>query len=72
VAATKALGVEDIASHKKGGLEISEMVRSAWIFRRLVDSILCRRDGEDSIGMPEKQPGASRLDTATIWTGTND
>jgi IS5 family transposase len=31
----KALGVEDIAFHRKAGLEISEMVRSAWIFRRL-------------------------------------
>jgi IS5 family transposase len=33
----KALGVEDIAFHRKRGLEISEMVRSAWVFRRLRD-----------------------------------
>jgi IS5 family transposase len=31
----KALGVEDIAFHRKSGLEITEMVRSAWVFRRL-------------------------------------
>jgi IS5 family transposase len=33
----KALGVEDIAFHRKRGLEITEMVRSAWVFRRLRD-----------------------------------
>jgi len=33
----KSLGVEDIAFHRKSGLEISEMVRSAWVFRRLRD-----------------------------------
>lgn len=33
----KELGVEDIAFHRKGGLEISEMARSAWVFRRLRD-----------------------------------
>jgi len=37
VATAKALGVEDIAFHKKSGLEISDMVRSAWVFRRLRD-----------------------------------
>ena len=37
VRTAKALGVEDIAFHRKSGLEISEMVRSAWIFRRLRD-----------------------------------
>ncbi|MDH3439088.1 MAG: ISNCY family transposase [Betaproteobacteria bacterium] len=31
----KALGVEDIAFHRTAGLEISAMVRSAWVFRRL-------------------------------------
>lgn len=31
----KELGVEDIAFHRKAGLEIHEMVRSAWVFRRL-------------------------------------
>jgi IS5 family transposase len=31
----KELGVEDIAFHRKAGLQICEMVRSAWIFRRL-------------------------------------
>ncbi len=33
----KAHGVEDMAFHKKRGIEISEMVRSAWVFRRLRD-----------------------------------
>lgn len=33
----KELGVEDVAFHRKAGLEISEMVRSAWVFRRLRD-----------------------------------
>ena len=33
----KALGVEDIAFHRKAGITISEMVRSAWVFRRLRD-----------------------------------
>lgn len=33
----KELGVEDIAFHRKNGLEISDMVRSAWVFRRLRD-----------------------------------
>ena len=33
----KALGVEDMAFNKKSGLEVHEMVRSAWVFRRLRD-----------------------------------
>ena len=33
----KELGVEDIAFNLKRGLEMSEMVRSAWVFRRLRD-----------------------------------
>jgi IS5 family transposase len=33
----KTLGVEDIAFHRKSGLEITEMARSAWVFRRLRD-----------------------------------
>jgi len=31
----KALGVEDMAFHRKAGLEVDEMTRSAWVFRRL-------------------------------------
>jgi IS5 family transposase len=31
----KELGVQDIAFHRKAGLEVSAMVRSAWVFRRL-------------------------------------
>ncbi len=37
VETAKALGVEDIAFHRKSGLEITDMVRSAWVFRRLRD-----------------------------------
>ena len=37
VAAAKALGVEDIVFHRKRGIEISDMARSAWVFRRLRD-----------------------------------
>ena len=33
----KVLGVEDMAFNKKSGFEIHEMVRSAWVFRRLRD-----------------------------------
>ena len=31
----KAKGVKDVAFHKKRGLEISEMTKSAWVFKRL-------------------------------------
>ncbi len=31
----KALGVEDVAFHKKSGLEVKEMVRSERVFKRL-------------------------------------
>jgi IS5 family transposase len=37
VATAKALGIEDIAFHRKSGMQITEMVRSAWVFRRLRD-----------------------------------
>ncbi len=37
VASAKGLGVEDIAFNRKSGVEITEMVRSAWVFRRLRD-----------------------------------
>jgi IS5 family transposase len=35
--AIKELGVEDVAFSKRGTLEISEMVRSSWVYRRLRD-----------------------------------
>lgn len=35
LALAKSLGVEDVAFHRKSGLEIQDMVRSAWVFRRL-------------------------------------
>jgi IS5 family transposase len=31
LAAAKALGVKDVAFHKKKGLEVREMVKSAWV-----------------------------------------
>lgn len=37
VATAKALGVEDMAFNKKSGMKVHEMVRSAWVFRRLRD-----------------------------------
>jgi IS5 family transposase len=37
VRCAKGLGVKDIAFHRKSGLSVSEMTRSAWIFRRLRD-----------------------------------
>lgn len=33
----KALGVEDVAFSKRGGLSITEMVKSSWVYRRLRD-----------------------------------
>lgn len=37
VAIAKRFGVEDMAFNRRSGLEIHEMVRSAWVFRRLRD-----------------------------------
>ena len=35
--AIKAAGVKDVAFHKKRGLQISEMAKSTWVFKRLKD-----------------------------------
>ncbi len=35
VAAAQELGVDDVAFHKKRGLEVGEMVRSSWVYKRL-------------------------------------
>jgi IS5 family transposase len=35
LAETKALGVRDMAFHKKRGLAIEEMVKSRWVYRKL-------------------------------------
>jgi transposase, IS5 family len=35
LAAAKALGVRDMAFHKKAGLSIEDMVRSKWVYRKL-------------------------------------
>jgi transposase, IS5 family len=35
LAAAKALGVRDMAFHKKAGLSIEDMVRSGWVYRKL-------------------------------------
>jgi len=32
----KALGVKDVAFHKKRGIEVKEMTKSAWLFKKLV------------------------------------
>ena len=33
----KELGVKDVAFHKRRGLEVTEMVKSSWVYRRLRD-----------------------------------
>lgn len=33
--AAQALGVDDVAFHKKRGMEVGEMVRSSWVYKRL-------------------------------------
>lgn len=35
LASAKALGVRDMAFHKKAGLRIEDMVRSNWVYRKL-------------------------------------
>ena len=37
LAAIKQMGVQDVCFHKKRGLEVQEMVKSAWVFKRLRD-----------------------------------
>ena len=35
LAQAKALGVQDMAFHKKAGLRIKDMVKSNWVYRKL-------------------------------------
>jgi len=62
VALAKAMGVEDVAFNKRSGLEIHEMVRSAWVFRRLRDF----RSGIEGIISTLKR--AFQMDRCT-WRG---
>ncbi len=59
----KALGVEDVAFNKKSGLEVHEMVRSAWVFRRLRDF----RSGIEGVISTLKR--AFQMDRCT-WRGS--
>ena len=35
LAAIKGMGVKDVSFHRKRGLEISEMAKSTWVYKRL-------------------------------------
>lgn len=60
----KELGVEDAAFHRKAGLEIHDMVKSAWVFRRLRDF----RSGIEGCISTLKR--AFRMDRCT-WRGVD-
>lgn len=60
--AIKARGVEDVAFSKRGNLEISEMVKSTWVYRRLRDF---RAGVEGTISFLKRAFG---LDCCT-WSG---
>ncbi len=62
LARAKALGVEDMAFHRKAGLEVGAMVRSAWVFRRLRNW----RSGIEGVISTLKR--AFRMDRCT-WRG---
>ena len=57
LAAAKALGVKDVAFHKKKGLEVREMVKSAWMYRKLRNF---RAGIEGSISCLKRAYGLSR------------
>jgi hypothetical protein len=61
---TKALGVQDTAFHRKNGLSIPEMVRSASVFRRLCDF----RSGIEGVISTLKLKRAFRMDRC-LWRG---
>lgn len=37
LALAKKMGVKDVAFHKKRGLKVADMVKSSWVYRKLVD-----------------------------------
>jgi IS5 family transposase len=62
LAAAKALGVKDVAFHKKKGLEVREMVKSAWVYRKLRNF---RAGIEGNISCLKRAYGLSRC----TWKG---
>jgi IS5 family transposase len=62
LAAAKALGVKDVAFHKKKGLDVREMVKSAWVYRKLRNF---RAGIEGNISCLKRAYGLSRC----TWKG---
>jgi IS5 family transposase len=62
VFAAKALGVSDIAFHKKRGLKVEEMTRSQWVYKKLCDF---RAGIEGNISCLKRRYGLSRC----LWKG---
>jgi IS5 family transposase len=62
LAAAKALGVKDVAFHKKKGLEVREMVKSPWVYRKLRNF---RAGIEGNISCLKRAYGLSRC----TWKG---
>jgi hypothetical protein len=58
----KALGVRDVAFHKKAGLRIKDMVRSNWVYRKLRNF---RAGIESDISCLKRAYGLARY----IWRG---
>jgi IS5 family transposase len=62
LATIKELGVEDVAFSKRGSLEITEMVKSSWVYRRLRDF---RAGVEGTISFLKRAFGLDRC----TWSG---
>jgi IS5 family transposase len=62
LAAAKARGVADVAFHKKAGIAVAEMVKSAWVYRRLRNF---RAGIEAGISCLKRAYGAARC----TWRG---
>jgi transposase, IS5 family len=62
LAAIKALGVKDVAFSKRGSLQITDMVKSSWVYRRLRDF---RAGAEGIISFLKRAFGLDRC----TWSG---
>ncbi len=60
----KALGVRDVAFHKKAGLRIKDMVKSDWVYRKLRNF---RAGIESDISCLKRAYGLARC----VWRGLN-
>ena len=58
----KALGVRDVAFHKKAGLRVMDMVKSNWVYRKLRNF---RAGIESDIGRLKRAYGLARC----VWRG---